>query len=270
MSWVKMRMINEATKNRALRSSDHFLPMIAGSGAKRIGPTSPPIGNMLPIHESCSEVGTKSSGESVLLFVIFAIAGEDQPIDVPHEIPTRFAIKIKQSSINALTNFIYKFTNNRCEILIELALTIPSSWAFHQRLRFSTIETEVEWYSIKSNCFKQSHVECWHFSLFTTSNSIAKLTKHKSQIGSKLFRKISNQPKTTNAKFVITQWNRREVECNKERYEKSRACVCGNENAPKCIFDLNLTLLLNLNLNPTRKFHFFYIRDVHVRATVLY
>lgn len=91
MSFVKIRRRNEETKNKELRRSDHFRPMISGSGAKKIGPTNPPIGKMLPIHESCSEVGMNVRGESDKSFVIFAIAGEDQPIEVPHDMPTRLA-----------------------------------------------------------------------------------------------------------------------------------------------------------------------------------
>ena len=85
MSLVKIKRRNEKTKNRELRISDHFRPIVPGSGAKIKGPTKPPTGRMLPIHESCSDVGIKSKGESDKSFVIFAIAGDDQPIEVPQQ-----------------------------------------------------------------------------------------------------------------------------------------------------------------------------------------
>lgn len=88
---MKISRLNDETKNRELRRSDHFRPISPGSGAKRIGPTNPPIGKILPIHESCSEDGRKSSGESDKSFVILAIAGEDQPIEAPQLMPIIFA-----------------------------------------------------------------------------------------------------------------------------------------------------------------------------------
>lgn len=93
MSFVKMRMRKEAMKNNELSSSDHFRPMVPGRGANRIGPTSPPIGRRLPIHESCSSDGTKSNGESDRSWVNFVMTGDDHPMVVPHDIPMMFAAK---------------------------------------------------------------------------------------------------------------------------------------------------------------------------------
>lgn len=91
MSCVKMSIRNDAMKKSALTKSDNFLPMSPGSGAKKIGPKSPPTGKKPPIHESWSAEGTKSNGELDRSSVIFAMAGLDQPIHVPHEIPIMFA-----------------------------------------------------------------------------------------------------------------------------------------------------------------------------------
>lgn len=57
MSLVNIKIMNDVTKNNAFRSSDDFRPISPGSGAKTMGPTSPPIGRMLPIQLSCSSDG---------------------------------------------------------------------------------------------------------------------------------------------------------------------------------------------------------------------
>lgn len=88
-----IRIRKDEARNKALSISDHLRPMRPGRGAKKIGPTSPPIGRKLPIHENCSAVGMKSSGESFKV-IILAIDGLDQPIVVPHEIPMILATSI--------------------------------------------------------------------------------------------------------------------------------------------------------------------------------
>lgn len=84
--------MKELMKNSALMISEGFRPMSCGRGAKNNGPTSPPIGRKLPTHENCSAVGMKSRGESDRFPDIFAIAGLDHPMAVPHDTPMRFAV----------------------------------------------------------------------------------------------------------------------------------------------------------------------------------
>lgn len=84
-------MTNEEMKNKALISSDHFLPMRLGRGAN-MSENTPPSGRIDPIHENCSGVGMKSKGDSEISPDIFAIDGLDQPIVVPQETPITFAV----------------------------------------------------------------------------------------------------------------------------------------------------------------------------------
>lgn len=93
ISLVKISRRNDATKNRELSNSDHFRPIRLGKGATIMAPAKPPIGKTLPIHDSWSEDGMKFKGESDKFSVIFAIAGDDQPIEFPHDIPMIFATK---------------------------------------------------------------------------------------------------------------------------------------------------------------------------------
>jgi hypothetical protein len=91
MSLVAIRMQKDIIKNKALMSSDHFLPMSLGSGANS-REKIPPNGKSDPIHEICSGVGMKSNGDSERFSDIFAIDGLDQPIVVPQDTAIIFAI----------------------------------------------------------------------------------------------------------------------------------------------------------------------------------
>lgn len=82
-------------KKTAQSSKQFFRPIRLGRGEQIIGPMRPPTGKIEPIHENSSAVGTKSRGESTRSLVILAIAGDDHPMVVPQDIPTKFAVVIK-------------------------------------------------------------------------------------------------------------------------------------------------------------------------------
>lgn len=143
MSFVRISRRNEATKKSELSISDHFRPIIPGRGAKRIGPTSPPIGRILPIQESCSDVGMKSKGESDKSFVIFAIAGDDQL-----SMFTFVSITIKLSQSNLPNRCSPWYSNDiryeiitRCQLVYHLSNSSPTIAAKYSLNLFSRFRT---------------------------------------------------------------------------------------------------------------------------------